>query len=209
MKAFKAMFTTTQEPKKLMLLNAIRLKYLFSITGDPIYAVHYKKYYDKYVTLYTPKDCKDIPKQKITEEQKDIANMLSSVTPDQQASLDDYIGPIISEDNDALRRRLYNLDTAAPPPPPTSYAAPHPPPTYYAAPHPPPTSYAPPPLHAPPPSYAAPPPSHAPPPLQYAPPSSQYAPPSSHEPPPRYAFFDKNGNISTTPGVGRLRRIDA
>jgi hypothetical protein len=46
---------------------------------------------------------------------------------------------------------------------------------------------------------------HAPP-----PPPSYAPPPSSHEPPPpRYAYFDKNGNISTTPGVGRLRRIDA
>lgn len=114
MKAFKAMFTT-QEQKNLMLLNAIRLKYLFSITGDPNYAGHYKEYYDKYVTLYTPKECKDIPKQKITEEQKDIAKMLSRVTPEQQASLDDYIRQFISEDNDALRKRLYNFDTAAPP----------------------------------------------------------------------------------------------
>jgi hypothetical protein len=114
MKAFKAMFTT-QEQKNLMLLNAIRLKYLFSITGDPNYAGHYKEYYDKYVTLYTPKECKDIPKQKITEEQKDIAKMLSRVTPEQQASLDDYIRQFISEDNAALRKRLYNFDTAAPP----------------------------------------------------------------------------------------------
>ncbi len=70
---------------------------------------------------------------------------------------------------------------APPPPPPSS----HPLSSQYAPP-------SPPPLHAPPP-----PPSYAP-------------PPSSHEPPPpRYAYFDKNGNISTTPGVGRLRRIDA